>query len=100
MQDPQAVTSAEPSRARRPMPTPAERQAYTFKHVLSCVRYVQKHGNSGPMSTGESIAGAIGAGNMKVLKDMGYTLPEALRRVGSEWVAVLMSDAFIREIES
>lgn len=102
MQTPQAEPSATPARVAsgRPMPTPEERTEATYQHVLRCALHVKEHRCGSPLSTGEALAGAIAAGNMRVLKDMGYSVPEALNRIGALWVAVLMSDRFAREFQS
>lgn len=80
-----------------PAQTRAERE---FEHVLRCVKYVVKNGHTGPLSTGESLAGALGAGNMKALAELGYTVPEALRRIGPSWVVILMSDEMCDELRA
>lgn len=40
----------------------------------------------GSLSTGEALYVALVSNRMDVLKKMGYTIPEALARIGPDWI--------------
>lgn len=45
----------------------------------------------GPLSVGEAIYVALAANRVDYLKSIGYTIPEALARLGADWVAHLVA---------
>ncbi|WP_337052520.1 hypothetical protein [Pseudoxanthomonas sp. USHLN014] len=53
-------------------------------HILSCARRAKRLRGTGPMSTGESLAAAIVLNKPAWLKDMRYTLAEAINRVDDD----------------
>lgn len=97
MQTPEAVPSAAPA---RPLNNTATNVGdATYRHVMYCAKAMRSR-SGGELSTGERLTGAVANGKLHILKQMGYTLPEALNRIGASWVFVLMSDDFIREFQS
>ena len=44
----------------------------------------------GGISTGEACYVALASNRVDLLEEMGYTIPEALARISSEWVAHLI----------
>lgn len=46
-------------------------------------------GHLGVLSTGEALAAALVLNRADWLKDMGYTIAEALERVGPEWIGLI-----------
>lgn len=45
---------------------------------------------AGPLSTGEKLYVALAANSMELLDRMGYTIPEALARLGTDWTRTLI----------
>lgn len=59
--------------------------------IVEVAKYVIRHGHTGPYSTGESLAGAIAAGDAKALRDLGYSFADAIDRIGEHWTRALLS---------
>ncbi|MDT4852343.1 hypothetical protein FQZ97_865710 [compost metagenome] len=59
-----------------------------LEHILMKAREARDHGY-GVLSTGERLAAALVLNRADWLKEMNYTLCEAIDRVGPEWVALL-----------
>jgi hypothetical protein len=57
-------------------------------HLVMKARDAQAVGY-GALSTGEALAAALVLNRSDWLKELGYTIPEALDRVGPEWVAMI-----------
>lgn len=62
-------------------------------HLNDLVLRVAKgdDGVLGPLSVGEALYVALAANRVDSLKAMGYTIPEALARLGSDWVEHLIA---------
>lgn len=45
----------------------------------------------GALSTGEKCYVALASNRVDLLQSMGYTIPEALARLGSDWTAALIA---------
>jgi hypothetical protein len=45
----------------------------------------------GVLSTGEQCYVALASNRLDLLEQLGYTIPEALARIGDEWIAALIS---------
>lgn len=57
-----------------------------FDDVLSVSRWAAKIGGPGPLSTGEALTAALVLNRADWLKDMGYTIAEALARIDDDTV--------------
>ena len=63
-----------------------------FEHMVSKARQAA-NGGFDVLSTGEKLAAALVLNRPDWLTEMGYTIPEALARVGAEWVALIPAAA-------
>lgn len=63
-----------------------------FDHMVSKARQASR-GGFDVLSTGEKLAAALILNRPDWLDDMGYTIPEALARVGEGWVAMIPAAA-------
>lgn len=63
-----------------------------FEHMVSKARQAA-NGGYDVLSTGEKLAAALILNRPDWLASMGYTIPEALARVGTEWVAMIPAAA-------
>lgn len=52
-----------------------------FDHVVRSARYAKRANGTGPLSTGESLAAALVLNRSDWLKEMNYTIAEALDRL-------------------
>lgn len=59
-----------------------------YKHLIGKCRDAA-HGGWSVQSTGEKLAAALVLNRPDWLVTMGYTIAEAIRRVGPEWVAMI-----------
>lgn len=59
----------------------------TQRHIARVAMAADVMGEPGPLSTGEALAAALVLNRADWLDRMDYTIPEALRRLGPEWVA-------------
>lgn len=59
-------------------------------HILRVTRYAQANGY-GVLSTGEQLAAALVLNRADWLAEMGYTMAEAVDRIGPEWSALLIT---------
>lgn len=64
---------------------------YPHSKIVEVAKCVIRNGHTGPYSTGESLAGAIAAGDMNALHDLGYRLPDAIDRLGARWISAVFS---------
>ena len=55
----------------------------TINHIVT--KALDEHDGYGGNSTGERLAAALVLNRPDILKEMGYTIVEALERVGPEW---------------
>ena len=64
---------------------------HEYEHALSKVLDAAEAGDEGPgpLSTGEALMAALALNRPDWLARMGYTMVEALERIGAEWLAVL-----------
>jgi hypothetical protein len=46
---------------------------------------------AGPLSTGERLYVALAANSMELLERDGYTIPEAIARLGTDWTQQLVA---------
>jgi hypothetical protein len=60
-----------------------------LSHILRVSRYAKTNGY-GELSTGEQLAAALVLNRADWLAEMGYTMPEAIDRIGPEWSALLI----------
>ncbi len=62
-----------------------------YEHLLRKARDAKHggHGAWGVQSTGEKVAVALVLNRANWLTQIGYTIPEAIERSGTEWVAVI-----------
>jgi len=62
-----------------------------YEHLLRKARDAKRggHGAWGVQSTGEKVAVALVLNHADWLTQIGYTIPEAIERSGTEWVAVV-----------
>ncbi|HEU5403430.1 MAG TPA: hypothetical protein VFU86_18890 [Terriglobales bacterium] len=62
-----------------------------YEHLLRKARDAKRggHGAWGVQSTGEKVAVALVLNRADWLTQIGYTIPEAIERSGTEWVAVI-----------
>jgi hypothetical protein len=60
-----------------------------LNHILRVARYAKANGY-GVLSTGEQLAAALVLNRADWLAEMGYTMPEAIDRIGPEWSALLI----------
>lgn len=60
-----------------------------LNHILRVARYAKTNGY-GVLSTGEQLAAALVLNRADWLAEMGYTMPEAIDRIGPEWSALLI----------
>ena len=67
-----------------------------YIHLLGKARDAQA-GGWDALSTGEKLATALVLNRADWLASMGYTLPEAIERVGMEWVSLV--PAVSRELD-
>jgi hypothetical protein len=61
----------------------------SYKQALSKTRDAAVNGSPGGMSTGEALMAALALNRTDWLQKMGYTIAEALERVGEEWAALV-----------
>ena len=59
------------------------------EELVRLALYAHRRDTPGPLSTGESLAVALILNRADWLKDMNYTIVEALARIGAEWSAAL-----------
>lgn len=64
----------------------------TFEHMVMKVTEAA-NGGMGHLSTGEALAAALVLNRSDWLAKMGYTIPDALDRIGSEWAAMIPAAA-------
>lgn len=64
------------------------KQMSGFEHLVTKTQEAAA-GHIGSLSTGEALAAALVLNRADWLKKMGYTIPEALDRIGPEWVSML-----------
>lgn len=57
----------------------------TLEHVVSVCRSAALMGELGPLSTGERLASALVLNRADWLAEVGYTIVEALERIGRDW---------------
>lgn len=64
-----------------------------FDRLDEVVLRVAKSGPdaAGPLSTGERLYVGLAANNMELLDRMGYTIPEAIARIGTDWTRALVT---------
>lgn len=60
-----------------------------YQHALAKTREAAISGSPGGMSTGEALMAALALNRSDWLQKMGYTIAEALERVGDEWAALV-----------
>lgn len=62
-----------------------------YRHLISKARDAKRGGREawGVMSTGEKVAVALVLNRPEWLTEYGYTIPEAIDRSGSAWVALI-----------
>ena len=65
--------------------------SYEFKHLLEKARDAVNGGGDAwsVQSTGEKLAVAIALNRFDWLQKMDYTMPEAIERVGLQWVGMI-----------
>lgn len=51
----------------------------------------QQDDGFGPLSTGEKCYAALASSRVDLLESIGYTIPEALARLGEEWTQSLIA---------
>lgn len=59
-------------------------------HLDQIARRVAKDGRLGPQSTGENVYIALAANRPDCLDELGYTIAEAIARIGPEWTDELV----------
>ena len=59
---------------------------YVLQQIVSKSR-AAKHGSFGVLSTGEKLAAALVLNRADLLAQAGYTMAEAIDRVGPQWLA-------------
>src|ERR1035437_7612175 len=64
----------------------------TFEHIVMKAAEAA-NGGMGHLSTGEALAAALVLNRSDWLAEMGYTIPDALDRIGSEWAAMIPAAA-------
>lgn len=69
----------------------------SYEQALSKAREAARNDSDGGMSTGEALMAALALNRTDWLHRMGYTIAEALERVGDEWAALVPRVA--REIQ-
>lgn len=81
------LANQQPERTRMTDPT----QSSQFKHLLGKCRDAKLGGEDswGAMSTGEQAGVCLTLNRADWLEKMGYTMVEAIDRVGPEWVALM-----------
>jgi len=70
----------------------------SYQQALSKTRDAAVNASPGGMSTGEALMAALALNRADWLQKMGYTIAEALERVGDEWAALVPKVA--REIQN
>jgi hypothetical protein len=67
------------------------RMSLEYKHALAKVLDAAAAGEEGPrpLSTGEALMAALALNRPDWLARMGYTMVEAIERIGQEWMALL-----------
>lgn len=73
-------------------------QPYPFSKILEVAQYVIRNGHTGPYSTGEALAGALAAGNEKVVREMGYSFESAVDQIGERWCKDVFSVRMAAEV--
>lgn len=68
-----------------------------LEQIVRGCRVAAAHGDPGVLSTGEKLAAAIVLNRADWLASLGYTMTEALTRLGPEWVALLGAAARVLE---
>lgn len=69
-----------------------------FEHILAKCQAAKRLGNTGPLSTGEALAAALVLNRADWLKEMDYTILQAIDRVGDDWMRQLPEVArYLRE---
>jgi hypothetical protein len=65
--------------------------SHEYKHALTKVLDAAAAGEdgAGPLSTGEALMAALALNRPDWLARMGYTMVEAMQRIGEEWLALL-----------
>lgn len=58
-------------------------------HILRATQHAKTNGY-GVLSTGEQLAAALVLNRADWLAEIGYTIPEAIDRIGPEWSALLI----------
>lgn len=73
-----------------------------FRHLLSKVRDAATGGKDAwaVQSTGEKLAVAVALNRFDWLQSTGYTMAEAINRIGPEWVSMIPAVATIVEDEA
>lgn len=61
----------------------------SLAHIINVSRMAAERNNVGVLSTGEALAAAVVLNRADWLAEMGYTITEALARIGDDWVAQL-----------
>lgn len=56
-------------------------------------------GGFGALSTGEKLAAAIALNRPDWLQEMGYTITEAMKRIGADWMAEVLAASEILDRE-
>ena len=76
--------------------------SYEFTHLLAKTRDVASGGDSAwsVQSTGEKLAVALVLNRFDWLQAMDYTIAEAIKRVGQEWVGMIPAVAKILQDEA
>lgn len=72
---------------------------HTLEHILRVSRYARKEGY-GVLSTGERLGAALALNRADWLKEMDYTLGEALGRLEGDWIACIPQAACILRDEA
>ncbi|MCO5066996.1 MAG: hypothetical protein M9924_21760 [Rhizobiaceae bacterium] len=68
-----------------------------LQHILAVSRSAKRKNDYGVLSTSERLTVAIVLNRPEWLAEMNYTLPEAIERVGPEWLALIPKAA--KELE-
>ncbi|WFC43203.1 hypothetical protein [Pseudoxanthomonas sp. SE1] len=68
----------------------------TLDDVVTCARFARQNDGTGPLSTGESLIAAVVLNRADWLQNMGYTILEALVRIGSDAKHLVQAERIVR----
>lgn len=61
---------------------------YLLEQIIDCARSAH-NGSFGVLSTGEKLGAALVLNRADLLASAGYTMAEAINRVGDDWLALI-----------